>query len=69
MSVHQMQKNLTWIGYCSSEGHQLKLHDGRTYEAKVVGSDEWNDVAVLKISDAKPGDTFQALELGNETRQ
>ena len=42
----------------------VRLVDGREYTAKVVGSDEMTDVAVLKI-EPKNGEQLPAAELGN----
>ena len=41
----------------------VMLTDGRKYEAKLVGCDETNDVALLKIE----GDDLQAVTLGSST--
>jgi serine protease Do len=40
---------------------RVRLHDGREFEAKRVGSDPQSEVAVIRIE----GDDFPALELGN----
>jgi serine protease Do len=42
----------------------VRLVDGREYTAKVVGSDEMTDVAVLKI-EPKHGEQLPSAELGN----
>jgi serine protease Do len=42
----------------------VRLVDGREYTAKVLGSDEQTDVAVLKI-DPRPGETLPVSQLGN----
>ncbi len=42
----------------------VRLVDGREYTAKVVGSDEMTDVAVLKV-DPKPGEKLPTAQLGN----
>lgn len=40
---------------------QVTLNDGRTFEGKVVGTDEVTDIAVVKIS----GDNLPTVKLGN----
>lgn len=45
---------------------QVTLHDGRSYQAEVVGSDPPNDVAVLRI--AAPADSLYPVTLGDSTR-
>jgi len=42
----------------------VRLNDGREYTAKVLGSDDMTDVAVLKI-DPKPGEQLPTSQLGN----
>jgi Do/DeqQ family serine protease len=47
-----------------ASGIQVKLRDGRRFQAKVVGSDERSDLAVLKID----GADFPVAELGDSDR-
>jgi serine protease Do len=39
-----------WSYVLDTEGIRATLHDGRSYEAEVVGVDPWLEIAVLKIS-------------------
>jgi Do/DeqQ family serine protease len=47
-----------------ASGIQVKLRDGRRFQAEVVGSDERSDLAVLKID----GADFPVAELGDSDR-
>ena len=47
-----------------ASGIQVKLRDGRRFQAEVVGSDERSDLAVLKID----GTDFPVAELGDSDR-
>jgi Do/DeqQ family serine protease len=47
-----------------ASGIQVKLHDGRRFQAEVVGSDERSDLAVLKIA----GTDLPVAELGDSDR-
>ena len=47
-----------------ASGVTVTMHDGTEYEAKVVGSDSTNDVAVLKITESVQ---LQAVEIGSST--
>ncbi len=47
--------NATWV--------QVRLVDGREYQAKVVGSDPMSDVAVIQIT-PKKGETLPVAQLG-----
>lgn len=48
----------------SATGVTVTMYDGTEYEAKVVGSDSTNDVAVLKITENVQ---LQAVEIGSST--
>jgi S1-C subfamily serine protease len=45
---------------------QVTLHDGSSYDARLIGKDEITDIAVLKI-DAPP-ESLHPVELGDSTR-
>lgn len=47
-----------------AEGIKVDLNDGRTLDAKVIGSDKPSDLAVLKVT----GGNLQALSLGDSDR-
>ncbi len=51
------------IEYADKGGYDISvmLHDGTRYEARIIGSEESNDVAVLKIE----ADGFTPVSLGN----
>ena len=48
----------------NAESITVRLHDGREYEASVVGADEATDIAVIKI-ELKEGETLTVAPLGN----
>lgn len=43
---------------------RITLHDGRTYPARLIGSDRTLDIAVLRI-ESEPGTEFQPLSFGD----
>lgn len=43
---------------------QVKLHDGRTFTAIVIGSDQLTDIALIRVKDAG---TMRALEFGDSS--
>lgn len=45
---------------------QVTLHDGSSYDAKLIGKDEITDIAVLKIE--APPDALHPVDLGDSTR-
>jgi len=45
---------------------QVSLHDGRTFQATLIGEDSLLDIAVLKIADAE-GEEFTPLKLGDSS--
>ncbi|WP_018134529.1 trypsin-like peptidase domain-containing protein [Acaricomes phytoseiuli] len=51
-------------GKVSNASIQVRLNDGRVYNAKVVGSDPLNDLAVIKIE----ADNLTPAELGNSSQ-
>jgi serine protease DegQ len=49
----------------NTDNVKVNLADGKSYEAKVVGSDPTTDIAVVKID--APGETLPAAALGNSS--
>ncbi len=46
----------------------VTLTDGNTYTAKVVGTDPYNDLAVVQITDNFTGENIVPLQLGNSSQ-
>jgi S1-C subfamily serine protease len=65
---------LDYVGHVLTNNHviddareiQVTLHDGSSYDARLIGKDEITDIAVVKI-DAPP-ESLHPVELGDSTR-
>ena len=53
-----------WSYVLDTEGIRATLHDGRSYEAEVVGVDPWLEIAILKI----PGEDLCSHQSYRPTR-
>ena len=53
-----------WSYVLDTEGIRATLHDGRSYEAEVVGVDPWLEIAILKI----PGEDLSYFTLQQAVR-
>ncbi|MDE5285991.1 MAG: trypsin-like peptidase domain-containing protein, partial [Buchnera aphidicola] len=57
-------------GYAVTNNHviahadkiNVKLHDGRQYEAKIIGKDAYSDLALIQLKSAK---ALQAIKIAN----